>query len=98
MSHPTSPPPAPPTVTQAPLPLAARVQVYLSTHRFYSYRDILADLFAGNEDTFLDAWVSHALPPEMEAVIAETAQPRTLELLLLRRLVRLQGEILAALK
>ena len=98
MSHPTSPPPAPPAVTQGPLPLAARIQVYLSTNRFYNYRDVLAELFAGNEDAFVDAWVSHALPAEMEAAILDTMQPRTVELLLLRRLVRLQGEILAALK
>ena len=99
MTTPATPPvKVPPTVTQDPLPLAARLQVYLSAHRFYSYKDILADVFTSDEDAFVDAWVSQAFPPAVELAIVETMHARVMELLLLRRLVRLQGEILAALK
>jgi hypothetical protein len=67
---------------------------------FYGYREVLA-LFDGSEERFLDAWLADppvGLPPEVRAVCRETLSPQTFGLLLLRRLIRQQDAILAALE
>ncbi len=61
--------------------------------RFYSYREVLA-CFEGNTDQFLDAFCDGSLSPAVHAVIEETLNPTTLQIWLLRRLVRQMNELL----
>lgn len=71
------------------MPLAPATADRLSRlPRFFTYRDVLEDVFLGNESAFVDAWVDGALPPAVCKACEETASPRTLELQLLRRIVQ----------
>jgi hypothetical protein len=87
----------PTTVTQAPLPLSARLTVFLSTHAFYGYRDLLADCFDDNPEAFIDAYCSGILPPAVSRACEETLAPGWLQVLLLRRVSRQLSALLAAL-
>lgn len=55
---------------------------------FYSYKDVLASVFEGDEDAFTDALCSDTLSLDVRLTILDTMQPRTLETMLLRRIVR----------
>lgn len=61
--------------------------------RFYSYRDVLHGVYDGDEDAFVDG-VCGDLPPAVREACLETMQPRTLETMLLRRIVRQLGQLL----
>ena len=65
---------------------------FLLAHRFYSYRDVLDLLYAGDEDAFLDAWCDGTLPWAIRHACEDSMPPRTMELALLRRIVRLLAE------
>ncbi len=88
---------APPTVTQAPLPLAARLTVFLSTHHYYGWKDIRTEVFDGNTDAFIDTWASGALPHDLAQACENTIDVAWLQVFLLRRVSRQLSALLAAL-
>lgn len=59
-----------------------------SLPQFYGWREVLA-LFP-DEEAFLDAYCDGTLPLVTRQVVRDTCPERTLECLLLRRLVQLQ--------
>lgn len=59
---------------------------------FYTYKDVLEIVFAGDEDLFTDAWCDGSLPLAVRTCCMETMGERTAEIYLLRRLVRQQTE------
>lgn len=83
----SDPPPAPPVYD----PLAARA-ADLPTP--YTWADVLTQLADGDEDRFLDLWITSALPHAVRLRCLQTLPDRTLLLLLLRRLVRQQTALL----
>jgi len=60
----------------------------LKLPRFYSHRDVLDQVFLGDEDAFIDAWVSGHLPAATRQVIWEGGA-QWLNTLLLSRMCRL---------
>ena len=57
--------------------------------RFYSFKDVLAEVFGGDEDRFIDAWCDGSLPRATRDAVLDTMPPRLIEVYLLRRIVRL---------
>lgn len=61
--------------------------------RFYTHHDVVDQVFAGDEDQLVDAWVQGLLPQAVRLVIWEGGA-QWLNTLLLARLCRLQFQIL----
>lgn len=72
------------TTYATPVALAERLN---ALPRFYSHRDVLDQVFAGDEDALVDAWVSGALPPAVRQVVWEGGV-HWLNTLLLARMCR----------
>jgi hypothetical protein len=83
---------------QAPPPLGDRLQAFLAAHPFYGYRDLVADVFAGDLDACIDAYCAGLLPPAVRVALEESMSPEWLQVLLLRRLSRQLSALLAALQ
>lgn len=66
----------------------------LDLPRFYTYKDVLEQVFAGDEDAFTLAYCDNSLPQETRQIILETAGAHVLTVWLLRLLVRQQGQLL----
>ena len=71
--------------------LPDRLTAFLLHHPFYSYKDLLEEVFGEDEDHFIDAWCSGVLPPQIRRACEDTMTERTMEILLLRRVVRQLG-------
>lgn len=71
-------------------PLATKLA---ALRRFYSHKDVLDDVFGGDEDAFIDAWVTGQLPLAVRQVVWEGGA-QWLNTLLLARLCRLQLQTL----
>lgn len=61
---------------------------FTTLNQYYSWKDVLA-LYGGDEDRFLDAYCTGPLPLEVRRVCEETLSHETLQVWLLRRIVRL---------
>lgn len=72
-------------------PLATKL---LALPRFYTHKDVLDQVFDGDEDAFTDAFCDGTLPPTVRAVVWEGGAS-WLNTLLLRRLVRQQNDLLS---
>ncbi len=70
---------------------AARID-FSQLPKYAGYRDLL-DLYAGDWDALLDAWVSGAIPWAVRQQARETLDPTLLQALLLERLIRQQQEM-----
>ncbi len=62
-----------------------------ASHKYYTPHDLIAEVFEGNEDAYLEAWCAGRISRLDELPVER------LQVLLLRRLVQGQREILAAL-
>lgn len=62
--------------------------------KFFSWRDVLDDVFLGDEDAFASAWCDGSLPFEVRRHILETLPPLLGQMLLLRRIVRQNDQLL----
>lgn len=76
-------------LTATPVRPASLPERLATLPKYYSYRDVLELVFAGDLDGFTDAVCDGTLSPMVIAAVLDTAPPRTLEILLLRRIVRL---------
>ncbi len=81
-----SAPSVPTALSAAPLP--ERITAFLATHRYYTYRDLVAEVFSGSSDDFVDAWATGALPHDVRHAAEDTLSPEWLQVLLLRRISR----------
>jgi hypothetical protein len=86
------------TTGAAPLqPLPDRLAAFSATHKFYGWKDVRADVFAGDSDAFIDAWASGVLPAAIAHACEDTLDPLWLQVFLLRRLSRQMSTLIAAL-
>jgi hypothetical protein len=83
---------------QPPAPLGDRLAAFLAEHKYYTYRDIVAEVFHGVPDDFVDAWATGVLPHDVRHACEDTLSPEWLQVLLLRRVSRQLSALLAALQ
>lgn len=70
----------------------------LALPRFYSYKDVLTDVFGGDEDAFVDAWCDGSLPPEVRGAITDTMASTVMQMYLQRRQIRQTNLLIALLE
>lgn len=66
--------------------------------KFYGYKDVLREVYGGDEDAFTSGWCDGSLPAEVRETILATLDPARGQMLLLRRIVRQQDELLTVLR
>lgn len=76
---------------------APALERFATLPRFYRYTEVL-DLFGGDWDAFLDAWVGFGLPESVRAACRDTLPTEELHLRLLERSLRQQGQMVALLR
>lgn len=62
--------------------------------KFYGYRDVLREVYGDDEDAFTSGWCDGSLPVDVREAIMATIDPAKGQMLLLRRLVRQQDQML----
>ena len=92
---------SPVSPAQTPVPAAPTAPTDLDARlarlpRYYTYKDVLALVFDGDEDAFTRAYCDGSLSAPVRDLITETAGDQRLLVLLLRLLVRQQAQLLAA--
>jgi hypothetical protein len=69
-------------------PFGERIQIFLATRKYYTWKDLRDALFEGDLSALIDAWVDDYLPPPVRQVCEDTWPPDVVQLYLLRRLLR----------
>lgn len=55
--------------------------------RYYTVQHLVDEVFAGDHDAFVDAWVSRVLPPAVRKTCAELVSDATQQVWLLQRIL-----------
>ncbi len=72
----------------APVAITDPLAEFARTHTYYAWSDVVDEVFAGDEDAFLDALCGGTMPAAVRRTCEETLGPDMLIAVLLRRVVR----------
>lgn len=65
----------------------AQTQALAGLPRYYTARDVVEIVFAGDHDAFVDAWAGRALPPGVRQTLEELVPADRQQVWLLQRLL-----------